>query len=225
MTNPVHPATAQPFPVKEGGILKGCLLGCAVLCTGFAVVLGILIYAAYNVATGLLDDYTATAPRVFPLVEIPDEQRDLLFGKVDMFANALEGKDAPLPVLELTADEINLLLQQYPGGGNGLNWLRVDIVGEALRGEISLPLGEFSLPGRYLNGSGEMTVRVNGGQLQVFLNSLEVDGRSLPIQALTMLREYNLALDANNDPQVRSALERVDSIEVRDGKLVITPKP
>jgi hypothetical protein len=63
------------------------------------------------------------------------------------------------------------------------------------------------------------------GDLKVVLNSLEVDGKSLPIQMLTMLRDFNFAQDANKDPKVRRSLERVESIVVRDGKLVITPTP
>jgi hypothetical protein len=225
MSEPVSPAPVAPFPRKEGSMLKGCLIGCAVVLGGFVVLVGVVVFAAYNFASGVLEDFTATAPRSFPAVEVAQEQRDLLFGKVDMFANALEGKDAPLETLELSEEEINLLLREYPNGDNGLNWLQVDIVGDALRGEISLPLEDFSLPGRYLNGSGELVVSLDGGQIQVFLNSLEVDGQSLPIQALSMLRGYNLALEANQDLQVRNALERIESITVRDGKLVIQPKP
>lgn len=214
-----------PYPQKESSILRGCLLGCLVILVGIGVLAVLALAAVYSLVSGVMEDFTTESPREIPAVSIPEEQKALLFGKVDMFANAIEGKEAPLETLELGADEINVLLREYPEPNADFQWLHVTIVDDALRGEISMPLEELGLPGRYLNGSGEIVATLVDGDLKVVLNSLEVDGKSLPIQMLTMLRDFNFAQDANKDPKVRRSLERVESIVVRDGKLVITPTP
>lgn len=226
MSTPTTPPPPPlPYPQKNSSVLRGCLLGCLVIFVGIGVLAVLAFAALYTIVSGAMEDFTTETPREIPSVSISEEQKEQLFGKVDMFANALEGKDAPLETLELTAEEINVLLREYPNPNSDFQWVHVEIVDDALRGEISMPLDEFNLPGRFLNGSGELLVTMMDGQLEVVLNSLEVDGKSLPIQLLSMLRDFNLARDVNNDTSVRRSLERIDSIVVRDGKLVITPKP
>ena len=129
-----------------------------------------------------------------------------------------------LDIESLTADEINVLLRDYPGPGQNSQWVRVDIVDDILRAEVSLPLEQVGLGDRYLNGAGELIASLNNGQLNVIINSFEVDGQPLPGQALAVMRNLNLAQNFTQDPSAKQALDLIDTIEVRDGKLIITPK-
>ena len=216
----VPPVFLKP---KGDSALRGCMIGCLAVFAGLLVLCALVGFVAYNAFSRVLDEFTSPTPVEIPAVVMTEEQKELLFGKVDMFSHQIDG-NGPLETLELTADEINVLLRDYPGPGQNSQWVRVDIVDDILRAEVSLPLEQVGLGDRYLNGAGELIASLNNGQLNVIINSFEVDGQPLPGQALAVMRNLNLAQNFTQDPSAKQALALIDTIEVRDGKLIITPK-
>jgi hypothetical protein len=81
------------------------------------------------------------------------------------------------------------------------------------------------LRGRYLNANGKFAVIFRDGVLRVFPQSLEVKGKPLPEVYMKRLRKHNLVDRLNSDPRATAALETLDEIQIKDGKLVLVPKP
>ena len=61
------------------------------------------------------------------------------------------------------------------------------------------------------------TVEVDAAKLELF--------KPLPAIILNELKKKNLAQDLNQDPQSRGVLGKLESVDVRDGKVVIRSKP
>ncbi|MFM1920425.1 MAG: hypothetical protein RLZZ303_2059 [Candidatus Hydrogenedentota bacterium] len=215
----------QIYRAKGDSALRGCLIGCLALVFAGLLLVGLLLFAVYNLLSGVMDEFTAEAPRELPVAELPELDKELLFGKVDTFGRALTGNDLALEPLELTGEEINVLLREYPQPHSTYDWIAVSIVDGLLRADLSLPLEPFGLRGRYLNGSGELETRLSGGQLAVYINRIEVNGQPLPGQMLAFLRQWNLAQDMVADAQTQQVLDRIESIQIIDNRLVITPVP
>jgi hypothetical protein len=96
---------------------------------------------------------------------------------------------------------------------------------DKLKGKISIPLSEipsFGLTrGRYLNGEAELKVSLQDGVLLVTLESIEVNGKDLPSELMNSLRNQNLAKDAYKDQRTAEEIRKYQSIEIKDGKLII----
>jgi hypothetical protein len=219
-----EPPLAPVEPVKKprGCFFYGCVTAIC-LSLVFLVVVGLLAYTGYRYYTRMIEQYTSTSPMELPKVDLPPEQVEALNARVDAFKKALDtGKDAE--PLVLTADEINVLIAKNPAFKDRVH---VEIPGDEIQGQISMPLGQIGLPGlagRYLNGKASFHVLLTDGQLFVTLRSLEVNGKALPEDVLKSFRKQNLAADFANDPDNAKAIQKLESIEVKDGKLIIKPR-
>jgi hypothetical protein len=86
---------------------------------------------------------------------------------------------------------------------------------------------EAGLPvfkGRYLNASATLKVSLRNGVLRIVPQAVSAKGRPLPNVYLEQVRKQNLAKNINSNPRVSVALDRLQSIEAKDGQLVIVPK-
>ena len=204
---------------KYGGI--GCLVIIIV-----AIIGG---YFAYKGIKGLLSEmtekYTSTVQVDLPTVDASTEEVAAIVDRVDSFTNALQGDDLPEP-LTLTSRDINILINNHPKWQELAGKVYVTIEGDQVKGEISLPLGEAGkmFNGRFLNGSASFRLGMEPGRLLLFLDSAEVGGEKLPGEIITMLKERNLAEKTNERPDVAEMLKKLESINVKDGSLIISPK-
>lgn len=219
-------AQMGPRPVrphkKSGGfpwLLIGCLGGIAALV--FLVVAGILV--ARMVVTGLLENYTDTTPIELPTTEMSEEEYAALQERVDSFFDAVEAGTAMEP-LELSADDINALIQNDPNWKQLKGRVHISIEEDLVTGDVSMPLDMFGLEGRYANGSSTFSIFLRNGTLYVHLDSLTVKGNTVPEEFMAEMRNENLAKDYARDPEVREWLNRFESIDVEDGIIRITPK-
>src|SRR5262249_14644690 len=144
----------------------------------------------------LVNQYTATAPQELPRVEMPAEERRTLRERVDAFKAAIEDGRSTEPLV-LSSEDLNALIEENPDL-KGRVYVAIDQ--DKLKGQLSIPLDTFStsaLPrGRYLNGEGEFKVALQEGVLIVTLDSLLVNGKSLPPELMNGLRNQNLAREA-----------------------------
>jgi len=102
--------------------------------------------------------------------------------------------------------------------------VHVDIEGDKVNGQVSFPLEGIGLPafkGRYLNGKATLKVALEGGVLRVTLDALEVKGRPVPAAFIDQIRAKNLAEDAGRNPKHAEAIRKFESIQVKDGKIII----
>jgi hypothetical protein len=218
---------AQPIPEqkKKSGCAKGCAVGCVTVIL-LAVAAGILLYVGGSkLLMKLAEEYTSTAPASLPTVECSQQEASDLIARVDAFSQALkEGKHGQ--ELPLSARDINVLILKKPGLSDLAGKLYVNIDGERIHGEASIPLEKLgsSFKGRWLNSSGTFRVETAAGRLLVFMDKLSVRGKPLPEPFMAGIRSKNLAEDASKNPKTVEALAKIDSVSVRDGKLRIVSK-
>jgi hypothetical protein len=159
-----------------------------------------------------------------PKVEMPDEQRKALDDRFDAFKAALD-KGEDVEPLVLDGDELNVLMQDKGGTKDRVYFL---IEGDTLKGQVSMPLDELKLPGlqgRYFNGKATFHASLRDGVLVVTAESGEINGRPISEQFMAGIRGKNLAEDATKNPDNADLLAKLESIQVKDGKIIITAKP
>src|SRR5690606_8940958 len=125
--------------------------------------------------------------------------------------------------LILDEDDVNALIAEGDSKNPFRDSLRVEMEGDTIKSQLSLPMDDFPLPGfkgRYLNGTAELRATLKDGDLEVRVESLTVKGEPLPPQLMDELRKENLAAEMMNDPEARKSLSNLESIEIRDGKLI-----
>jgi hypothetical protein len=190
------------------------------------VILAVGALLAIRYAKGLVDQLTDTQPMPLPKVQLSDEQMDRLRDRVETFRTAVREGQSTAP-LELTSDELNALIATDPDLIPLRNHLYVTIDGDRLKAQMSFPaedLGFERFKGRYVNATGTYSVLVKNGTLDVRADSLVAKGKPLPETAMRQIRSRNLASRLNNDQRVTVGLSKLQSIEVKDGKMVIVPR-
>ncbi len=212
----------EPAEKKRGCFFYGCM---AVVV--LALVAGVGIYFFVQWVSGLIEQYTSDEPLELPVADIPAADLDELQNRWERFKREVEENEAVEP-LELTAEEINALIQNDPEWEKLKGRLYVDIdERDQVRGLVSIPLGDIGperLNGRFLNGSATFEVSMESGVLVVTLTSVEVKGEPLPEAVLEAFLDKNLAGDLYDDVETAKLLRRLDKVEVKDGKVRITPR-
>jgi hypothetical protein len=217
---PVVPEYKQFEEPKKG---HGCFFyGCItaiVLSLLLVIGIGVITYVTYRYVAKKVEEYTDTKPVTLPVVELPKGEMDALHERLDRFKEAVKtGKTSETIVL--TADEINALFQENPEL-RGTVFVSID--GDKVTGKISLPLSKIKMglfQGRYLNGSATLRVSLKDRELDVRADEITVKGQPIPASFMDQLRNKNLAEDSLNDRDTREAVSKLDSIEIKDGKII-----
>lgn len=212
-------------PSKKTGCLKAFGIGCAV---AFIVAILVVLIGGYALKQWfgtLVNEYTETTPRALPALAVPQDRIDATLARVATFVNAIQ-KDEPAPALVLSADDLNILIQNHPEWKELAGKAHVTIANDQLCGEVSIPLDPLAkfAQGRFLNGAAACTVGMVAGQLVLYITAVEVKGKTLPEQFMNEFRTKNLAEDSNKKPEVIAVLSKLESIELRDNQLRIVPK-
>ena len=218
------PGLPDAPPRQRGCFFYGCLISSIVALLGLIAV-GILSYFVYRSVVRLVDENTATAPRELPKVELPAVERRTLKERIESFKKAIDAGESA-ETLFLTADEINALIDEDPNW-KGQVYLTID--GDKLRGKLSVSLDKLSsvlekigigmLRGRYFNGEIELKTNLSDGILNVIVESLEVNGRRLPKEIVDQLK--TTTIEFSKDPKVTEETRKIESLEIKDGKIII----
>ena len=223
--SPVAPpvAPASPPPRKLGCWFYGCT---ALFVLTILGLVGIYFGGRYVVRQAR-DAYTASQPAALPEVEISASEWTNLQQRIDVFAEALEKGESK--ELVLTEREINAFLANDPKLTNIAERVHVTIKDDQLGGQVSFPIPEddvfqmLGLSGRYFNGTATFDVSLSDGNLHVYLEKLEVNGKPVPDELMTEFRKKDLAQDVR-DPDARAAIRKYESVNVEDGKLILKSK-
>ena len=212
---------------------RGCFFYGCLTVTVLAVVLAVGLYFA--VRTGLhyvRDHYTAPAPMAVPRVESTAEEIQGVKQRFQTFTDALKAGTLS-DALSLSERDLNLLIRHGQDTAPFKDAIHIEIVSNKLKSTLSLPLDTLGFRplgwdvfrGRYLNGVAEIKASLAQGVFIVTLDSLEVNGTRVPEPAMANLRSQNLAKDLYKDAQSLELLRRLESIEVRDGQVLVKPAP
>ncbi len=215
------PETHQP-PRQRGCFFYGCIIA-TILFVMVLVLVGAGSYFLYRFVAQKVEEYTATVPRELPKVEMPAEQREGLAKRVAEFRKAVE-EGKPVEPLVLTGDDLNALIEQDPKYAELKGKVYLKIEGDELKGQVSFPLERIGLSmfkGRYLNGEADLKASLNNGVLIVTLDSITVNDKRIPEEAMANIRQENLAKDAYKNPENAAILRKLESLEIKDGKIII----
>jgi len=211
--------TEQPVKRRRGCLFYGCLTSCILV----LVVLAGLLLGYLKILNG----FTDTKPMPLPTVNMSDAEIAQVRQRVDAFSQDIRSGRSPDP-LTLSGDELNALILTDPNLGKLKGQLYVNIEDNQVKGQLSVPTSRIGLGmfrHRYINGSGTFKVSLVNGTLYVNAQSLTVKGKPIPEKYMEQVRHQNLAQGFNDDPKTSVGLNKLKSIEVKDGKLFIVPAP
>ncbi len=214
----IHPVTNEQASKGRGCFFYGCLT---------AVVLFIVVavggYLAARATIRQISKFTQATPTALPKVDLPADELRTLRDRVGGFKQAVADQK-PTDALVLTEREINALIGSDPDFAQLKDRVYVSLPGDEVKGQVSLPINRWPFKGRYLNGEATFKVALANGVLFVTVQSLRVGNDTVPDQFMQGFQQQNLAQDVNNDPQKAAALSKLESIEVKDGKLTLKAK-
>jgi hypothetical protein len=213
------PDPIQPLPKQRGCFFYGCIIA-SILAVLFAILMVVIGFLTYRFVNQLVDQYTATTPQSLPKIEMPAEQIKTLKERVEAFRKAVEA-GTPTEPLVLTSDDLNALIEDNPEL-KGVIYVKVE--NDAVKGQVSLPLDKLEIGmvrGRYLNGEAEFKASLSNGVLIVTIESVEVNGKKIPDDFMKELRKQNLAKDAYKDEKTSEMIRKLESLEVKDGKIIL----
>ena len=213
---------SQNPPRKRGCFFYGCLALLVMM-----LIAGVLGYVGYRYASNavnrLVNDYTDTAPAPIEKVELSPSELNELKQRMGTFAQALQSQQSAQELV-LTARDINALIATESNLSHLKDRLFVMIDDDRITGKISWPLeniGPLKLKGRFLNGVAAFNVSLEGTNLNVRIDSIEVKGKPLPPSVLAEFQKQNFAEDIRGDPEAAEALRKFDRIQVQDGAVVL----
>lgn len=222
-------APYQPPPKKKSAWPKILGFGCLGLVILMIVGVVVTIYLVKSWFGGVVEEYTSPAPAALPALALSDEEIKDAQDRAQAFAVSLEAGQPAQPLI-LTADEINALIQNHPDWKNVEGKLYVVIEDDLLTGKISIPMEQVfpleMVKGRYLNGAATFDVYVRNGMLHVYMKNLVVNDQPVPQNFMQSLGTENMAKDTNTkNPEAAEFFNKIESLEIKDGKIIITPKP
>lgn len=212
-------------PRERGCFFYGCIIA-IVLSLLLIIAIVVISFLTYQWFGRVVEQYTATAPRDLPVVKMPEPERAAVKKRVEAFREALK-EDRPVAPLVLSADDINALIEDNPKL-NLKGKVYITIEGDRMKGQVSLPLNDLPTlgltKGRYLNGEAEFDVQVRHGRPFVTIEELEVNGQRPSDEIMRSLSGQNLFKDAKFKPEVQEDLDAIEGVEIKDGRMIITPR-
>ncbi|MBW1840471.1 MAG: hypothetical protein JRI75_01570 [Deltaproteobacteria bacterium] len=211
-------------PEKKSGTKKFLAIGCLTI----IVLAGVGGYFAYRGIKGkiaeLVRAYTDVEPLELPAPTVTQGEAERLIAWVDDFKEKVKQGDPASPLV-LTGTQINQLIHFHPDLAGLAGRVHVSIEGDKIRGRISIPIDEFAgIEGRYLNGTAVITAQLTSGRLMVFVDSVDVKDAPLPEEFMKVIRSENLAKKFNSDETLSAVIQKLESVTVEDGQMIIVPK-
>ncbi len=215
------------MPDEQAKSRRGCLVYGGITAAVLLVLVLIAALVGLRVFKRVFNQFTDTQPMHMPTVPLSPAQIAAVQQRFESFRDTVRAHQ-PAPPLALSAEDINALIQGDPDFQAMKGKLYVTgIQGGQVKAQISLPMEEVGLAafkGRYLNATATLTLSFRNGVLRLIPQSVSAKGRPLPEVYLEQVRKQNLAKNINSNPRVSVALDRLQSIELKDSRLVVVPK-
>ncbi len=200
------------------------IYGCAILAVlGIIAVVVAALGTRYYVGQ-LRENYTEDQAATLPVIDLTDEERDALIARVDAFYDMLKEGTAAEPLI-LNQNDLNGIIQYHPHFSDLSDKVYFTLDGDKVSGQVSVPLGNIPMfGGRYFNGTADFDVSFEDGVGKVFVLDATVKGEPVPESVMAEARTENLAKDMQNNPDTQEVMDRIDTIDIVDGKIIVTPK-
>jgi len=213
---PVAGATQQSQKKPKGCFFWGITtLVIIVVCVG-----GCTAFLAYFVRSQVLR-FTSTEQIAVKKYELKPGEYQALEKRFDEFSKAAD-KAEPAR-LEISEDDLNAFIAGNPDtkGASGKAHARIE--GSEVLLDVSIPLdGIPTLGGRYFNGTLGVELGIVQGRLVVFPQTAIVNGEAVPEEVMQQFRKEDLFKNQRKSGPLAEFLEKAKTLEVRDGKIVLT---
>jgi hypothetical protein len=190
---------------------------------GVLVVVGVVaLLSVFLYGRSLVRNYTATSPRTFPAAQANRDQQRVLQGNWEEFIKAVQSAQPP-PPFKISSEDINSFMAGNRGMSKQVHFV---ITNNELLAEFSFPLGQTGQPflkDRYFNGVAHINVHFADGWLTVGLGRVEANGKPIPNLLLKRLQQENFVKGIDRNPDLVNAMHEMESVEIRDGYIVLTP--
>lgn len=203
---------------------KGCLFyGCLATMILALIAVAVIVYLGFKLRDIALE-FTDTEPLELATSSVSPEMAAQAEEKVKAFMTAVAaGED--ISRMTLSDEEVNALIATHEQLSEFRGMVEVDFSDNRVSGRVSLPLAEFGMPGRYLNGSATFNLECRDGLLLVTLDSLEVKGRNVPDTIMNEIRKQNMAENLYKDVESIEQVKRLKRVEVQGNRLVLEVLP
>ena len=186
----------------------------------------VLAVAGFAYANSMVKNYTTTSPKPLPKVQHdPKAAKQLqkeLGDKWARFSKAVMNRETP-PPFKISASDINLMLGQQPPFRDNVRFV---VTNSELLAEFSAPLDQIgwaNLKGRYLNGTAHINIVFQDGWLTVSLGTVEANGKPLPGLLLKRIQRQNFLNHLDRNKDFVSLMQEIESIEIKDDSILVTP--
>ena len=179
----------------------------------------------------VINNYTGTAPVEIPGLKLTPEEKTTRIQKLETDFSTAAGSGGTVAMDEV---DLNLLLSRTPGVSNYADQIFLRVETNQIKADISMPLDQFAewkkvatrfrssnLTGRYLNATLSLAPSLQNQTLQLDLTGIEVNGDPLPETFTGKVDLEKVTEEANQSPEARKVLDRIEAIEVAEGSVKI----
>ncbi len=204
---------------------KFLVVGCFSLIALFSIFIIAAYYFLNQTSIELVEQYTSPVPLDFQSTSTDKAAAQETLERFKHFMTVV-GKGETIESFSLSEEDINNLLLHADWFRRLRGMAHVTIQKDLLLAEISVPLGIFNdrFHGRYLNGKAELEIGVVDDRLRVSIDRLEVDGRSLPREFMTEIRNSNVVAALYEEPTLKTFFNFIAAVKIEDGWLVLQSK-
>jgi hypothetical protein len=211
---------------------RGCLFyGLITIALVFLGVVAGIFFGTKKAVRYAIEEYTTNGPVTIPLLQMPPAQQRAVANSLLQQFQASANNQGPDELI-IGEEELNALIAQARDLSAYNRHVYLQPQSEEIKGFVSLPLDQFkawqefaykmggtNYTGRYFNGIAYFSLTVTNGLLKVVPRKMVVSAKTLPDQFLRQFPWNTITDPLNKNPDVRSALQRVESVTVREGKV------
>ncbi|MEL7263786.1 MAG: hypothetical protein AAFP69_03095 [Planctomycetota bacterium] len=216
------PSTGGGPPARHGGVggrFRLIFRGCLILLTAGGLLLLMLGVGAYVTIRRQVSHFSSETAAPLPRVAMNQREIDDVRQQMQEIQQQLQQPESSLEKLVLTADEINRMIAT---DRKLSKMLFVRIENDQLGGTVSVPADQMpGGKGRFINADVTVQAELIDGSLHLSLDQAKVDGEIVPDWITAPFRGRNLAAAFNQLKENRKLIERFQSVEIRDGKVIL----
>ena len=191
---------------------------------GLVALAVILVVCAVAYWHSLIKTYTSASARPLPAAEEFGVDAEAVQQRLVEFYTAVTQNGGPEP-LKFNAADLNAVVTKDP---KLKDHVRMVITNGQVLAEFSFPLAPLKRPelkNRYLNGEVLLGHKFEEGWLDVTVAGVKANGKPIPKWILKQVQKKsgNLAKDIDKNRDVVFFMQKLDSLEVVDDQIIITP--
>lgn len=207
----------------KGCVYYGCITIVLVAILGVA---SLYFFSKYALKKYFIDPYLATNSVAVAPVRLPKAIGDAAIERANRFrAQILSGTNAEPLILD--GEELDYVVRMSPDGKDVKDRAALAITNSQILAQVSIPMDALQVGmfrGRYLNGSAGFTLGLTNGGLVVNLQSLDVNGKPMPQQALQQMAAKGIVWQPQPTDKSAAIITNLQKIEIKDDKILLYPK-